>query len=182
MRAGLGVLALSLGAASAVLGIVTLAVGLRRGDGRLMRIGRRYVFAVFGAALLAVVAMEWALLTHDFSIAYVAGNNARATPLLFTISGLWAALEGSILLWAAVLGGYLAVTARRFRHRADDPLVAWATLVGLAVALFFFALMLGPANPFKLVEGTIPPDGAGPNPLLQNHPLMACLLYTSRCV
>ncbi len=173
MKAALGVLALSLGAASAVLGIVTLATGLRRGDGRLLRLGRRYVFAVLGAALLAVVAMEWALLTHDFSIEYVARNNARATPLLFTVSGLWAALEGSILLWAAVLGGYLAVTAHHFRRRADDPLVAWATLVGLVVALFFFALMLGPANPFKLVTGTIPPDGRGPNPLLQNHPLMA---------
>lgn len=173
MRAALGVLALSLGAAAAVLGIATLAAGLRRGDGRLLRIGRRYVFAVFAASLLAVGAMEWALLSHDFSLAYVARNHGRATPLLFTVTGLWAALEGSILLWAAVLGGYLTVTVIRFRRRADDPLVAWATLVGLAVALFFFALMLGPANPFKLVEGTIPPDGAGPNPLLQNHPLMA---------
>ena len=29
------------------------------------------------------------------------------------------------------------------------------------------------ANPFKLVDGTVPLDGRGPNPLLQNHPLMA---------
>src|SRR4030081_330197 len=33
--------------------------------------------------------------------------------------------------------------------------------------------MLGPANPFKSVAGAVPPDGRGPNPLLQNHPLMA---------
>ena len=45
--------------------------------------------------------MEWALISHDFSIRYVAENNARGTPLLYTITGLWAALEGSILLWGA---------------------------------------------------------------------------------
>jgi cytochrome c-type biogenesis protein CcmF len=172
VKASLGVLAIALGTSAAVLGIGTLAAGLVRRDERLLRIGRRYVFVVLVAAALAVAVMEWALLTHDFSIEYVADNNARATPLLYTITGLWAALEGSILLWALVLGGFLAFTAHKFRHRAGDPLVAWATLVGLAVALFFFGLMLGPANPFKTLA-TAPADGQGPNPLLQNHPLMA---------
>jgi cytochrome c-type biogenesis protein CcmF len=116
--------------------------------------------------------MEWALLTHDFSLRYVAENNARATPLLFTVTGLWAALEGSILLWTLVLGGYLAYMAHRFRARATDPVVAWANLVGLVVALFFFALMLGPANPFRTLSSA-PADGRGPNALLQDHPLMA---------
>jgi cytochrome c-type biogenesis protein CcmF len=40
------------------------------------------------------------------------------------------------------------------------------------VAGFFFALMLGPANPFTKVAGPTPLNGPGPNPLLQNHPLM----------
>src|SRR6185436_16541044 len=132
----------------AALGIVVLALGLRRRDEKLLRLGQRYAVVILVAAVLAVGAMEWALLSHDFSLKYVAENNARSTPLLFTIAGLWAALEGSILLWALILGGYLAFMAHRFRDRATDPLVAWATLVGLCVALFFFALMLGPANPF----------------------------------
>ncbi|MBW3557473.1 MAG: cytochrome c biogenesis protein CcsA, partial [Actinobacteria bacterium] len=42
-----------------------------------------------------------------------------------------------------------------------------------AVTAFFFGLMLGPANPFKAVAGVPPVDGPGPNPLLQNHVLMA---------
>ena len=156
-----------------VLGIVVLALGLCRRDDRLLRLGRRYAFVdPRRRAVLAVVAMEWALLSHDFSLRYVAENNARSTPLLFTITGLWAALEGSILLWGLILAGYLAVTAYHFRHRASDPLVAWAMLVGFVVALFFFVLMLGPANPFKTL-GVTPADGQGPNALLQNHPLMA---------
>jgi cytochrome c-type biogenesis protein CcmF len=172
MKASLGVLALALGASAAVLGIVTIARGLQRHDEAMLRNGRRFVFAVAAAAVLAVGVMEWALLTHDFSLRYVAENNARGTPLLFTITGLWAALEGSILLWALVLGGYLVFMVHRFRDRATDPLVAWATLVGLVVALFFFALMLWPANPFRTLS-TVPIDGRGPNALLQNHPLMA---------
>jgi cytochrome c-type biogenesis protein CcmF len=171
-KAVLGVLALAVGASASVLGIATLGLGLQRKDARLLRLGRRYVFVVLIAAVLAAGAMEWALVTHDFSLRYVAENNARATPLLFTITGLWAALEGSILLWILVLGGYLAFMAHRFRARADDPLVAWATVIGLCVALFFFALTLAPANPFKTL-GTVPADGTGPNALLQNHPLMA---------
>ena len=56
--------------------------------------------------------MEWALITHDFSLRYVADNVADGTPRLFTITGLWAALEGSILLWALILCGYLAFVTR----------------------------------------------------------------------
>jgi cytochrome c-type biogenesis protein CcmF len=172
VRATLGVLALAFGAVAALGGIVTLVSGLLSGDARRLQLARRFVFMVCGAAVVAVIAMEWALLTHDFSIRYVAENNARGTPLLFTITGLWAALEGSILLWLLILGGYLAFVAWRFRDRASDPLVAWATVVGLGVALFFFALTLGPANPFTTL-GVVPSDGQGPNALLQNHPLMA---------
>ncbi len=172
MKADLGRFALLLGTVGAVAGIGALGWGLYRHDDRLLQIGRRYVFAVLIAAVLAVCAMEWALLSHDFSLRYVAENNARSTPTLFTITGLWAALEGSILLWLLVLGGYLAFAARKFRARTTDPLVAWALLVGLCVALFFFALTLGPANPFHTLANP-PSDGNGPNALLQNHPLMA---------
>jgi cytochrome c-type biogenesis protein CcmF len=172
VKAFLGIIALVIGTSAAGVGIIVLAVGLRRHDDRLLMFGRRFVFTVLLAAVLAVGAMEWALLTHDFSLRYVAENNARGTPLLFTITGLWAALEGSILLWALVLAGYLAFVAHRFRARAADPLVAWATLIGLCVALFFFALMLGPANPFRTLS-VAPLNGQGPNALLQNHPLMA---------
>jgi cytochrome c-type biogenesis protein CcmF len=171
--APLGYLALTVGMAGAISGISILAVGLRRHDTRLLRLGRVTVFVVLGAAIAAVAVMEWALITHDFAIKYVADNNARSTPLLFTITGLWAALEGSILLWVLILAGYLTAVAVKFRARAADPLVAWATVTGLAVAAFFFALTLFAANPFTLTPGGAPVNGQGPNPLLQNHPLMA---------
>ncbi|HYH51502.1 MAG TPA: cytochrome c biogenesis protein CcsA, partial [Acidimicrobiia bacterium] len=173
MKAALGFGGITLGFMAATLGVVTLALGIAKRDRRIMGTGRQFVFMVLLGAVVAAGAMEWALLTHDFSINYVVRNHARSTPLLYTVSALWGALEGSIILWALVLAGYLAVTAHRLRARASEPLVAWATLVGLVVAAFFFALMLGPANPFEPTPGLTPPDGLGPNPLLQNHVLMA---------
>src|SRR5688572_22266016 len=84
MKASLGVLALALGASSAALGIVVLVRGLVRRDEHSLELGRRFVFGVLIAAVLAAAVMEWALVSHDFSIRYVAENHARATPLLFT--------------------------------------------------------------------------------------------------
>jgi len=173
LSAILGTGAVLLGFLAALGGIATLVAGLVTRRPVLLRRGQVYVWVLLAAALVAALVMERALLTHDFSLAYVVDNHARSTPLLYTIASLWGALEGSILLWALVLAGYLAVMVRHFRNRATDPLVGWATVVGLAVAVFFFALMLGPANPFREVVGAIPPDGTGPNPLLQNNILMA---------
>ena len=173
MNALAGQSAVLFGFLAAVAGVATTAAGLARGRPALLRRGLAHVWVVLGAAVVATVVMERALLTHDFSLRYVADNHSRATPLLYTVASLWGALEGSILLWALVLAGYLALVAHRFRDRAADPLVGWAALTGLLVAAFFFGLMLGPADPFREVAGAIPADGAGPNPLLQNHPLMA---------
>ena len=76
-------------------------------------------------------------MTHDFALAYVAENNATVTPLLYSITGLWSALEGSILLWALLLT--LATTAfvALYRDRHADAVVGWATAVLLATDAFF---------------------------------------------
>jgi cytochrome c-type biogenesis protein CcmF len=124
--------------------------------------------------------MEHALVTHDFSIAFVADNNSRATPLLYSITGLWSALAGSILLWGFILSVFTCAVVWRFRTDARDPVVAWATLVMFCVSAFFIGLMVGPANPFAHVVGAAPAQGAGPNALLQDNPLVAIhppLLY-----
>lgn len=173
MDAALGRSAVLLGFAASLAGVVTLGAGLWRGRAVLLRQGRAYTWMILAGAVGGAFAMERALVVHDFRLAYVVENNARVTPLLYSVTGMWSALHGSILLWTLILAGYLAAMVWRFRGRASDPLVGWATLTVYAVAAFFFGLMLGPANPFKTVSGALPADGAGPNPLLQNHPLVA---------
>ena len=159
---------------AAVIGAVITATGIRRPSGTGLQHGRLYAALVLAGALAATAAMESALITHDFSLTYVAQNGNLHTPLLYTITGMWSALAGSILLWGLILAGYLALMVWRFRHRATDPLLGWATVVVYAVAAFFFGLMLGPANPFKTLPASlIPHNGAGPNVLLQDNPLVA---------
>ncbi len=171
MNATLGSMGVLLGLAGAIAGVAALAAGLVTGKAALLRSGTVYAWMVLGGAITAFVAMERALLGHDFSLRYVAENHSRSTPTMYTFASLWSRLEGSILLWALVLAGFGAAMAWRFRDRRTDPVVAWATLVVLAVSVFFFGLLAGPADPFGTVS-PVPADGPGPNPLLQNHPLM----------
>ncbi len=171
MNGTLGHIGVLLGFAAAVLGVIVIGVGLSRGRTETLRSGRVYAPLILLGGVVAVFAMQRALITHDFSLTYVADNNSRSTPLLYSITGMWSALAGSILLWGIVLGGYTTAMVWRFRARAGDHLVAWATLVMYTVSAFFFGLMLGPADPFSHVR-SIPANGLGPNVLLQDNPLV----------
>ena len=173
MNATLGGAADVLGLASAGMGVVTVGTGLVKRRPELVRVGRRYAWLTFACALAAFVIMERALITRDFSVAFVAEHGSSRTPALFNFATLWSALEGSIILWALILNGYVVATVVKFRNRVDDPLFGWALLTMFVVVLFFFVLLVGPANPFKSFEVPIGYDGPGPNPLLQNHILMA---------
>ena len=101
VNGALGHTGVLLGFVAAVVGVVVLAVGLVRGRDptRPQRPALRAA-ASCSAGVVATVAMERALITHDFSLTYVADNNSRTTPLLYSITGMWSALAGSILLWA----------------------------------------------------------------------------------
>lgn len=127
-----------------------------------------YVFAV--TMVLANLVMVRALLANDFSVQYVAQVGSRSTPTWVTVVSLWSSLEGSILFWGAILGLYLAAFTYFNRDRYREYM-AYALGVMLAVGVFFAVLIAGPANPFGYLNPA-PPDGPGPNPLLQNHILM----------
>jgi cytochrome c-type biogenesis protein CcmF len=172
VNAALGSGGVVLGLVGSLGAIVTLAVGLRGGRPELLRMSRTYALMVLGGAAVAFAAMERALITRDFSLEYVALHGSSRTPALYNFATLWSALEGSILLWGLILAGFTVAVVLKFRDRLSDPLVGWAMLTMFVVCLFFFGLMLGPANPFRTLAD-VPLDGPGPNPLLQNHPLMA---------
>ncbi|HVA70530.1 MAG TPA: cytochrome c-type biogenesis CcmF C-terminal domain-containing protein [Acidimicrobiales bacterium] len=129
--------------------------------------------------LAAVGVMEFALITHNFSLAYVAENNATFTPLLYSITGLWSALEGSLMLWVLLQIALTLGVLYYYRRDRADAVVTWATAVLFSIGAFFTALMIGPADPF-LANAALVHQGAGPNALLQDNPLVAIhppLLY-----
>jgi cytochrome c-type biogenesis protein CcmF len=175
--AHLGVVGVWLAFAASLIGIVVMAIGLA-GRRRRESDGRLFAPVMLVGALLAAGAMEHALLTHDFALVFVAENNSTVTPLLYSVTGLWSALAGSILLWGLVLSVVATIFVWRYRRQGADPVIRWATLVLYVVAAFFFGLMVGPANPFRTASGVT--QGLGPNSLLQDNPLVAIhppLLY-----
>ena len=156
--------------ACAVFGaVVGIGTGLARRDSGTPWVIRAAV-GFFLCMLLANLTMVWALVSHDFSVKYVAHVGSRATPLVYTVVSLWSALEGSILFWGIILGTYVLAFALTNRGQHARYLsLALGTMLGIGV--FFAFLIAGPANPFSPVS-PLPADGPGPNPLLQNHVLM----------
>ncbi len=170
--------ALLISLAVVLLGVFITPVAIRTGRRDWLQLTYGAVYTNFLLVSVAVVSMVYALVTHDFSVSYVAQVGSRATPLLFTVISLWGALEGSILFWAWVLSLYAAAVVL-LHHRRPGNLIPYAAMTLLAVATFFAILLVGPANPFLPVF-PVPADGPGPNTLLQNHYLMAVhppLLY-----
>ncbi|MEY3680440.1 MAG: heme lyase CcmF/NrfE family subunit [Ilumatobacteraceae bacterium] len=171
LNAAVGRGAILLGVLVCVFGIAITVTGIRRNDPKILRATARYAYVAFAAALVAFVVMERALITRDFSLAYVQQVGSRSTPALYNVTALWSALEGSILMWVLILSGFMVAVAVKFRSRRDDVLLAWAMVVMFTVSLFFFLLSFGPADPFALGPAGVT-DGPGPNPLLQNHVLV----------
>lgn len=155
-----------------------LRVASLGGGARAERLARGMTSASAVAAGVACLLLVYALVTHDFSVRYVAENGARAVPLYYTVISLWAALEGSILLWLFMLTAVSVIAMKTVQPRAA-VLHPWVMAVLVIVGSFFAALALFGANPFERVWPA-PADGPGPNPLLQDHPLMGIhppLLY-----
>ena len=163
----------------ALWGLAASIYAVRRRDARALASARWSAAAAFALTVVAAVAMVGALVAHDFGIRYVALNNARETPVFWSAISLWGALEGSILLWTAILAG--ATTHVAWRGTRSLPSLATTALAVLFGMLAFFLLLVvtPAADPFVRIDPP-PPNGRGPNPLLQDHWLMALhppLLY-----
>ena len=153
VNAALGTAGIVLGVAASLGGVADAGVRPGAPAPHLLAIGRSYVLLALVGAVLAVAAMERALITRDFTVQYVADNGSSRTPALYNVATLWAALEGSILLWVLVLTGYMALVVHKFRKRLDDPLVGWAMLTMLVVS---GVLLPAAAVPGQPVHGVRP--------------------------
>ena len=120
--------------------------GVRRSTAGL-RLARRMAWVYFGAMALATLAMEYALVTRDFSVSYVAMVGSKATPLHITIVSLWSSLEGSILFWGFILGCFILAVAV-LQKRGHEDYLAYTLGTLFVIAAFFSFLISGVANPF----------------------------------
>ncbi len=153
-------------------------VGAHRQQPGLMAVGPaaaagQFVFVAGAFGLLA-----WSFWHNDFSLLYVASNSNSKLPDMYRLAAVWGGHEGSLLLWAFVLGGWtIAVTALR----GTLPQEIASRIIGVmgAISIGFLAFILFTSNPFERLD-SVPFDGNDLNPLLQD-PAMALhppMLYT----
>ena len=164
-----GTASVLLALAVAIYATIVGALGAAQRDARLQTSARYAALGVFMALTAAVVIMQTALLTDDFSVKYVAEHSISTSPVWVKVATMWAALEGSILLWAWLLSGYTALLASVAPNTALRP---WALVTMSVVTVFFVSVNGVVANPFIQLANP-PVEGPGPNPLLQNHWMMA---------
>lgn len=150
------------------------------GSERLAESARRAGIGSFIALSAAMFALIYCAFTNNFSVAYILHHSNRALPWPYKFSALWSGQEGSLLLWAWLLAGYGFVV--RYRHRVDVKLSAYASTILAGIQVFFVLLLVFAAPPFAMVQGQVPADGFGLNPLLQYpemvaHPPMLYLGY-----
>ena len=115
----IGRVALQFALVTALYAVAMALLGVRLGRQEMVRSAARATYGVFGLVTIAMVALLYALLAHDFRLQYVASVANRAMPTFYVMAALWGGQEGSMLLWLWILGLYstLVVWQHRARHR-----------------------------------------------------------------
>jgi cytochrome c-type biogenesis protein CcmF len=172
-------LALALSLYCFVAGILSLIYD-KAGFERVGESARRAGVATFIVVLFAAVVLVMAAFNNDFSIAYIFHHSNRDLPGPYKFAVLWSGQEGSLLFWSLLLAAYGFVL--RLRYKTDPRLFAYASVVLAGVQIFFLSLLNFAAHPFAVMQGNLPADGNGLNPLLQYpemviHPPMLYLGY-----
>jgi cytochrome c-type biogenesis protein CcmF len=121
-----------------------------------------------------------AFLQDDFSVLYVANNSNTALPDHFKLAAVWGAHEGSLLLWALIMGVWTSAVAAFSKTLPDDMVARVLGIMG-AIAVGFTLFILLTSNPFDRIF-PVPLEGGDLNPLLQDlaliiHPPMLYIGY-----
>ncbi|MDZ4168082.1 MAG: cytochrome c biogenesis protein CcsA [Coriobacteriia bacterium] len=178
-----GQLFLSLGFLSSLIAIGALFWGRHLGPKKGEAVTNAGYIATFVSAAgytLSTLAMTVAFFSKDFTLLYVASNHSTdvsSLAWLYTLSGVWAGREGSLLFWAWLLALFMAWVAYQRMDKTDDLSNMGIAVTNIVLSLFGVAMMFSePNNPFKptpaewLSGGQLVGQGAsmGMNPLLQH--------------
>ncbi|HEX9614085.1 MAG TPA: cytochrome c biogenesis protein CcsA [Bacteroidota bacterium] len=136
-------------------------------------LARRSFLVMAAGVVAASVLLMVFILRHQFEYAYVYSYSSRDLPTHLLITAFWAGQEGSFLFWAlcSTVIGFSLLNYSRRKH------IEYETMAVYALLQAFLLLLLLAKSPFKYIweafptqaqVGTIPPDGKGLNPLLQN--------------
>ncbi|HWP00655.1 MAG TPA: heme lyase CcmF/NrfE family subunit [Methylococcus sp.] len=185
MIAELGHIALIMALLMALLQGTFPLLGAAQGVEVWMRVAKPAGRAQFLFLLVSFLCLAASFVTNDFSLEYVARNSNSALPLYYRIAAVWGAHEGSMLLWALILGLWTVAVTIFSRSLAEEFLARVLSIMGLvSVGILLFILFT--SNPFERLVPA-PNDGADLNPLLQDfgmtvHPPMLYMGYVGLSV
>ncbi len=126
---------------------------------------RKHARLAYNVSAVAIIVSTAALfdliISHDFSVSYVAQYSSRDLPLLFLISSFWAGQLGTFLLWLAMLS-VCGMILTRSHDKLRDGVMTIVSLVGISLIVILIK-----KSPFEILP-VAPLDGSGLNPLLQD--------------
>src|SRR5512132_172118 len=162
---------------------------------------RNASLVVFPLLTIPVIVIVYALYVYDFSLAYVYDVSSRAMSSFLRVTALWGGQQGSVLFWAWLMAGFVAIVLLRKWER-DRELMPYVIFVAMLTTTFFVGVVLFITNPFtrlwyapgatELTQALFQPagampytpdDGNGLNPLLRHfgmigHPPTTYLGFT----
>jgi cytochrome c-type biogenesis protein CcmF len=161
-----GYVAMTLAFALAVYAFVMSAVGAWRRVPELVTSARNAALGVTGLLTIAVIIIEYLLITGHYQTQYVFEVSNRAAPLFYRITALWGGQDGSLLFWSWLMSIFATLVLLR-KWGSMRIMMPYVIVVTQATVAFFIGLIVFVANPFTQME-FFPPDGSGLNPLLRH--------------
>ncbi|MFT4676838.1 MAG: cytochrome c-type biogenesis protein CcmF [Patiriisocius sp.] len=177
-------LILALGLSFSLAVIPTL--GIYQNRAAWMQLGGSLSVGIFVFVFVSFCCLANAFLANDFSVAYVARNSNSALPIIYKLSAIWGAHEGSFLLWILVMSTWTMAVAMFSRGLTMDMRARVLAILG-ALNVGFMLFLLLTSNPFDRTLPIFPAEGADLNPLLQDfglivHPPMLYMGYVGFAV
>ena len=151
--------------------IAVSVAGARRRSLRMVESGIGAFYVVTALMTLASSIIIHAFVTQNYNIRYVDQYSDSVQPLFYKITSYWGGLDGSIMFWVFLLSVFGAIAVRTNRERQRELIPYVVAVIGV-VQLFFLFVMIVHKDPFATYLTTVPTEGRGLNPLLQN-PYMA---------
>ncbi len=198
MIAELGIVTTGLAFVAAVYALVIALAGAAFRRDSWVVSARNAALTTFPLLTAANLLLIWALLNHEFSIAYVWQTSSVDTPAQYLITGLWGSQAGSLLFWSWLMSAFVFATLLINWH-SERRLMPYVIAVTMATLGFFLILNNFYENPFArywvMADGSVkdavfepsgavqladPADGQGLNALLRHfgmvfHPPMLYL-------
>lgn len=172
--------------ASVLITIISGILGGRSNDAGHIRNAERATYLTAILVTGAVLLLQVALVTLDFSLGYVGEYTSTTLSVPYRVGAMWAGMAGSLLLWGWIISLTSAWMVYANKKKGFG-VTSWSYAISAAYGGLFVLMSLynSSGGPFDKATSTVA-DGMGLNPLLQDplqliHPLFlygGYVLYT----